>query len=106
MFDRILCGREIRGLASILPDTFDQDAIARATGVTPPLAEVPVEQCDEDTSQRFWRALMTRTEDPTLPLLLGSKLPFGTYEVVDYLTSSCPTVGSAFERLKRYFGLI
>lgn len=105
-FDRILCGREIRGIGAALPKSVDERAVAQVAGLSYPLSEVPLSECHEDAVYRLWRAIMQTTADPTLPLEIGARLPFGTYEVVDYLTSSCATVGSALFKLAQYFGLI
>lgn len=106
MLDRVLCGREIRAISSVLPTWIDQEAIARECGLPMPLREVSFDSCDENTSGAFWRAILKQSSDPTLPFQLGVALPFGTYEVIDYLTYACPTVGAALTKLERYFGLI
>jgi hypothetical protein len=36
----------------------------------------------------------------------GAQLPFGLYDILDFLASSCETVADGFERIARYFTLI
>ena len=96
----------MRALARVLPSDLDAEAIAARAELPFPLVDVPLEACDLDGFRRLWRAIMSHAEDPTLPFELGAKLPFGAYEVIDYLTSASPSMGGALEQLARYFGLI
>lgn len=106
MLDRILCGREIRGVAQVLPPHLDAEGIATDAGLLAPLETVPYSLCDEDASLRFWRAVMARAKDATLPFQLGLALPHGTYDVVDYLTVCAADVRAVFLTLQRVFPLI
>lgn len=106
MDDPVLCGREIRGIAAVLPPELDEAELATKAGLAMPLADLPLEQCTDDAVQRLWRAILSATDDPTVPFVIGTRLPFGTYEIIDYLTSVCATAGEAFVRLAKYFGLV
>lgn len=96
----------IRATSQALPDTFDRRQIAEAAGLPTALGDLPEEACDIDAFRRLWRAIMNQTDDPSLPFEVGTRLPYGTYEVIDYLTGASASVGAALEQLARYFGLI
>lgn len=100
-----LLGSVIRAMAGVLPAGLDGDAIAAEAGLRS-LSEATDAECDMDTFRRLWRAIMQAGDDPTLPLTIGASLPYGTYEVIDYLTGSCPDVASALGELARYFGIV
>ncbi len=97
--------RELRGLAAALPPSLDAAHIARVAGLSVPLHELRGE-LDPNAYVRVWRAIMAESRDPSAPFRIGLGIPFGTYEVVDYLASSCPTVGVGLEKLARYFRII
>lgn len=53
-----------------------------------------------------WRAVY-RDHFPALSAIhAGTRVPFGMYDVVDYLASSCETIGESFAHLARYFSLV
>ena len=90
--DPIICGRELRAFAVALPEGFDREKIARDAGLRSGLENVHADECTEEAVLRVWRAIMAQTDDPTIPLEVGARMPFGTYEVVEYLAASCSTV--------------
>jgi AraC-like DNA-binding protein len=85
---------------------FDLDRLAAHAGYSDRLDRIAVEQLG-DFFHRTWSSAITLSGgDVTLPLAVGDAVPFGAYEIVDYLASSCPTVGSGLTELARYFGLV
>lgn len=56
--------------------------------------------------QRIWRAIIEHTGNPAMPMLCGTKVAFGVYEVIDYLTAATATVGEGLTQLARYFDII
>jgi AraC-like DNA-binding protein len=105
--DSLMRNREVRGLVAALSnmapeDTIDEPRLARDAGLPMPLAEA----CGEDAFRRIFEAIMQQTDDPTLPFDVGANVPFGTYEVIDYLGGACATMGVGLDKLSRYFGLI
>lgn len=80
----------------------DIAAITRAAGY----GGDPSAVTDLQVVERLWAAAIAQCGDPTLPLAVGDAVPFGTYEVIDYLASSCATVGDGLTLLARYFRLI
>ena len=53
----------------------------------------------------LWRAASERYAGPGLGLHTGASVPFGALEVMDYLTSSAPTLGEALRVAARYFAV-
>lgn len=54
----------------------------------------------------LWREAIERTRDPALALHTAEQLPFGTFDVVDYVAAQAPTVGEGMAALSRYFRII
>lgn len=53
-----------------------------------------------------WQRLYREHVPPFLGILAGARVPFGVYETVDYLASSCESLSRGIECLARYFSLI
>jgi AraC-like DNA-binding protein len=98
--------RAITGVVAALPAEFDTAAIVRRAGLSEPVAALPVDAYTEAAFHGLWRAIMATTDDPTLPFEIGTRLPLGTYGIVDFLAGTSATVGLGFSYLERYFGLI
>lgn len=54
----------------------------------------------------LWDAAMRQSEDPLLPLWVGTHVPFGCYEIIDYMCSARSTLGEGVAQLGRYMRLI
>lgn len=85
------------------------DAVASSSGL-PTLANFDgslrsVEEA-RHTLDALWERAMRSSGDPLLPLWVGIGVPFGCYEVVDYLCSAGETLGQGLKQLERYLGLI
>jgi AraC-like DNA-binding protein len=85
---------------------FDPDAWARAAGLAERPDALDASACSGDTIPALWRAALEMTGDVTMPLRIGARVPYGAYEVVDFMASACASVGAGFEQLARYFALI
>ncbi|MCA9623199.1 MAG: AraC family transcriptional regulator ligand-binding domain-containing protein [Myxococcales bacterium] len=97
--------REFRYIAEALEGRLDTDALAADLGLSPPLRDAAPDP-ERNLAYDLIRAAVARSGDPGLPLTVGEAIPFGTFDVVDYLASSCDSVGTALDRIARYFGLI
>lgn len=53
-----------------------------------------------------WHDVADALDDPALALHVATWLPFGTFDVMDYLAITADTVGHALERVAAYFRLI
>lgn len=69
--------------------------------VSDPDARIPVEKMTA-----LWREAYARAGDPDLALHAVEALPFGAYAVIDFLARTSATIGTALERISRYFPLI
>ena len=54
----------------------------------------------------LWQELESRAEGVAIGIRAAEALPFGTWDVVDYLLSTSDTVGTGLRRFERYFALI
>ena len=84
----------------------DVDELLAAVG----LSRATVEDLDatlaEPARGALWREAIQRTRDPALALHTAEHLPFGTFDVVDYVAAQAPTVGEGMAALSRYFRII
>lgn len=84
----------------------DTDALLAAAELTraevsDPDARIPVEKMTA-----LWAEAYARAGDPDLALHAVEALPFGAYAVIDFLARTSGTIGTALERISRYFPLI
>ncbi|ACY16826.1 helix-turn-helix domain-containing protein [Haliangium ochraceum] len=107
MSNELLIPRRAAWIAlSALPDDLDPAEVAARAGIPWPLSGPRDVPAVADALHRVWRAAMSLGAAPTLPFEVGLRVPFGTYEVIDYLAGACACVGVGFEKLARYFDLI
>jgi AraC-like DNA-binding protein len=59
-----------------------------------------------DGHRALWMAAMAARPEPVLGLRVGACVPWGAYDVIDYLAATCPDLRSGTTELARYFGLI
>ncbi len=105
--EQLLLVRELRAVAAAIEAAGLglQEVLAEAGLDTSP-ADLPDEQLRPEQFKDMWVAATRVARDITIPLAIGDAVPFGTYEVIDYLGSASETVGRGFEELSRYFALI
>jgi len=61
---------------------------------------------DRSTLTAAFDDLYTELAPPLSAVLAGADMPFGAFEIVDYLGASCATVGEMFTRVTRYLRLL
>lgn len=103
--DDLVC-RDAAALAAGLSEAgLDVDDLSRRAGYPERFDRLSASELG-DVFARLWPLACADARDPLLPLRVGDAIPFGTYEVVDYLASACSNVADALERIARYFRLI
>lgn len=53
-----------------------------------------------------WRVVERRLGDPAVAIHVARAIPFGAFDVLDYLAVTSPTVGQGISRASRYFRLV
>jgi len=53
-----------------------------------------------------WNALYVERLPPLSAVFVGADTPFGTWEVIDFLSACYPTIGQSFRQIARHFRLI
>jgi AraC-like DNA-binding protein len=84
----------------------DTDALLAAAGLTRAEVTDPDGRIAVDAMQALWREAHARANDPDLALHAAQALPFGAYAVIDFMARTAGSIGTAFERISRYFPLI
>lgn len=82
------------------------DALLSAAGISRRVLDDPDGRVSPDALVTFWETGYERLSDPALALHVAESLPRGAYRVIEFLASHSATVGEAFEKLVRYFGVI
>jgi AraC-like DNA-binding protein len=81
----------------------DTSSLRKAAGIDERLFENPDGELPVAIYYEFWSAAEREWSSPALGLAAGSAVPFGAYEVLDYLALTAPTLGEALRSLSRYF---
>ncbi len=84
----------------------DPAALLETVGLDSEQLEDPEGRITREQWTDVWRALEDGLGDHVLPLHIAETLPFGAFDVMDYLAITSATVGAAFERVVRHFRLI
>src|SRR5688572_19852403 len=84
----------------------DTDALLAAVGIDRAAAEDADVQLAPELRAALWREALQRSGDPALALHAAESIPFGHFDVVDYVASAAPTLGEGLAALARYFRLI
>lgn len=84
----------------------DSEAVLAAAGLTRAEVSDPDARISVENMTALWREAYARAGDPDLALHAVEALPFGAYAVIDFLARTSVTIGSALERISRYFPLI
>lgn len=69
-------------------------------------ARVDLESPDRSALTVVFGDLYAELAPPLSAVLVGARMPFGAFEIVDYLGASCATVGEMFTRVVRYLRLL
>jgi AraC-like DNA-binding protein len=54
----------------------------------------------------LWREAIVRSRDPALGLHAAESVPWGAFDVVDYVAAQAPTLGEGLAALARYFRIV
>lgn len=84
----------------------DTDALLAAVGLTRADAEDADMQLTAPQRVALWSEALRRSRDPALALHAAEHVPFGHFDLVDYLGAQAPTLGDALEVLVRYFRIV
>lgn len=88
---------------------FDMEALSREVGLPPgdafDLSPQTVPEARRNVLVALWKAAHRKRNDPLLPLWVGAAVPFGCYEIIDYLCSACSNLGAGVAQLGRYLRL-
>jgi AraC-like DNA-binding protein len=101
MFD--VASYQFRGMLAAFRELgLDTDALARQAGVDPVRLLDPDARFPEQTLLALWTQAESRWNRPLLGLQAGVSVPFGAFDMLDYLAGSSATVGDVFVQLQRY----
>ncbi len=89
---------ELRGLAAQGTDVAELEARLQAL--------VDLESPERSSLTAVFEDLYAELAPPLSAVLVGAQMPFGAFEIVDYLGASCATVGEMFTRVVRYLRLL
>jgi AraC-like DNA-binding protein len=95
--------RAALGAASALG--LDAGALAEAWGVTAALTDVDA-RFPHETWIRIWQDMVRRTGRDAIGIDAAERLPWGHWDVIDYLIATSEDLGAALRRFERYFTII
>jgi AraC-like DNA-binding protein len=84
----------------------DTDAMLADLGIDRGILGDPDRPLPPAQSSALWREAMTRSRDPALALHAAEAVPFGHFDVVDYVAGEAPDLGEGLAALARYFRLV
>ncbi|MDB4972803.1 MAG: hypothetical protein JWN48_1144 [Myxococcaceae bacterium] len=101
MFD--VASYQFRGMLAAFQELgLDASVLAREAGVDCTRLGDPDARFPEQTLLALWKQAESRWDRPLLGLQAGVSVPFGAFDLLDYLAGSSPTVGDVFVQLQRY----
>lgn len=80
--------------------------LCRAIGLAPEALQDPDSFVSPAMAEQAWRVCLNRTGDPDLGLHSGEHIHPSMLGVLGFAMLSCPDLGSAFDRLARYWNLM
>ena len=89
-------------IAGVEAAGFEVEELARAAGIelSRLRADLPL---SFEESRELWRAAVELTGDPAIALHAAQNVPYGAFDLLDYLPGNSPTVGAGFEDLVAVF---
>lgn len=93
-------------LAALARLGYDAERLRAAAGVSREDLDDPEKRFPYEVSAAVLKGAMAERRLTHLGLRLAASVPFGAYDVVDYLVFSCDTVRDGLERLARYFATV
>jgi AraC-like DNA-binding protein len=101
MFD--VASSQFRGmLAAFQALGLDTSALAREAGLDLERIADPDARFPEQSLLALWTRAESHWDGPLLGLHAGASVPFGAFELLDYLCCGSATVGAVFMQLQRY----
>ena len=95
-----VAGYHVRGLlAGLQVMQIETDTLLQEAGIDRALLDEPEVRFPELQMAMLWMGAENRYGKPTFGIDLAMSIPFGKFELIDYLVASCPTAGTALEAL-------
>jgi AraC-like DNA-binding protein len=83
----------------------DVSALANARGVASALTDIDA-RFPHAVWIELWQDIISRTGSESLGIDAAERLPWGHYDVIDYLVGTSDALGTALRRIERYFAII
>ncbi|MCY0989220.1 AraC family transcriptional regulator [Nannocystis sp. ILAH1] len=84
----------------------DVDALLAELGIDRQAADDADASLPPALRVALWRESLQRSRDPALALHAAEVIPFGHFDVVDYVATEAPTLGEGIAALARYFRIV
>jgi len=84
----------------------DVDALLADVGIDRRTADDADFRLAPTVRAALWRESLQRSRDPALALHAAEAIPFGHFDVVDYVAGAAPTLGEGLTALARYFRIV
>lgn len=93
----------VKGLSAL---EVDVDAVLREAFIARASLDDPEARFSEPQMMQLWLAVERRWQRPEpFGLLIGTRIPYGALELIDYLIAACASVSEGIETLVRYASL-
>ena len=78
------------------------DEVASATGITESEL-VGDTDLGEEVGTRLWRVVAEQSGEPAIALRAAEAVPFGAFDLLDYISGNTPTVADCLNAIAKYF---
>src|SRR5210317_1561841 len=98
----------IRLIQEVLHEHYgvDPNPLLKAVGIDPARAEVSGSRVSRDAVMKLWEIAAAQTGDPSIGLVVGSKVRATTYYALGMGFMTCETLRDSLELLCRYYKVI
>jgi AraC-like DNA-binding protein len=98
----------IRLIQEVLPEHYGVDPapLFNAVGIDPARAEVSGSRVSREAVMRLWEVAAAQTNDPSIGLVVGSKVRATTFYALGMAFVTCETLRHSLELLCRYYQVI
>ncbi len=83
----------------------DAAALAETRGLSSALTDVDA-RFPHDAWVGIWQDVAARTDSPSIGLDAAAQLPWGHFDVIDYLLGTADDLGTGLQRFERYFAIV
>ncbi|HEX4339450.1 MAG TPA: AraC family transcriptional regulator ligand-binding domain-containing protein [Polyangiaceae bacterium] len=83
----------------------DAAALAKTRGLTEALTDVDA-RFPHSAWIALWQDIIGRTGSESIGIDAAERLPWGHFDVIDYVIGTADDLGTALQRMERYFGII